>query len=352
MENIKKAERIRWIDCAKTIAIMAVLVDHTNGILYTNQDIATASYFAVSLFVILSRMTSISVLRAERTFSYQLRKILKMFAEYAIANGVVLIWYNKCFDLKIWISHVLNFSLQGPYYFLLFFFQLVLVAPFLNYWCKYCDNRERKWLWHIGTLVVLGYLSSVFIRYTYVLPVHGGGQFLFGGTYLLLYYIGILFAQINLFHMGAKKRVILLVVSACTWVFWWRMMVSNKLPFDEWLSSYWGAGFNPPSVKFIVFALITLFMLYALFSLLEEYGRKIGEVITNGLAFIGKNTLYIFMYHLVCMNIVCILFPQIYNNIWVLRSVVFGSMLLLPVFVCWCVKKTGRIVKQYLVLDT
>ena len=38
-----KSKEIKWINCAKAIAIIAVLVDHTNGILYSNPNIATAS---------------------------------------------------------------------------------------------------------------------------------------------------------------------------------------------------------------------------------------------------------------------------------------------------------------------
>lgn len=49
---------IKWIDCAKCLAILAVMTDHTNGILYTNQDIAYASYFSVSLFIIIAGMMS------------------------------------------------------------------------------------------------------------------------------------------------------------------------------------------------------------------------------------------------------------------------------------------------------
>ena len=34
------------------------MVDHTNGVLYINQEFALASYFSVALFVLLSGMTS------------------------------------------------------------------------------------------------------------------------------------------------------------------------------------------------------------------------------------------------------------------------------------------------------
>lgn len=50
----QKNERINWIDCAKLIAMIAVLVDHSNNLLYSDVRIAYASYFSVSFFVILS----------------------------------------------------------------------------------------------------------------------------------------------------------------------------------------------------------------------------------------------------------------------------------------------------------
>lgn len=53
-----KRKEIKWINCAKAMAILAVMIDHTNGILYTNHNVALASYFSVSLFVIISGMMS------------------------------------------------------------------------------------------------------------------------------------------------------------------------------------------------------------------------------------------------------------------------------------------------------
>jgi len=47
-------KRTNWIDCAKSLAILAVLVDHTNGVLYENEHIAFLSYYSVSLFILIS----------------------------------------------------------------------------------------------------------------------------------------------------------------------------------------------------------------------------------------------------------------------------------------------------------
>lgn len=51
-------KRIYWIDIAKLAAILAVIVDHTNGILYTNQLVAYSSYYSVSLFILVMGITT------------------------------------------------------------------------------------------------------------------------------------------------------------------------------------------------------------------------------------------------------------------------------------------------------
>ena len=49
MEQNAVQEKILWIDCAKLIAIFAVIVDHTRNILYTNAEIQTISFFSVTV---------------------------------------------------------------------------------------------------------------------------------------------------------------------------------------------------------------------------------------------------------------------------------------------------------------
>lgn len=59
-------QRIRWIDCAKTVAIIAVLVDHNSGLLYQNNNIKIISYFSVSLFILLAGITAFDTTKVVR----------------------------------------------------------------------------------------------------------------------------------------------------------------------------------------------------------------------------------------------------------------------------------------------
>lgn len=200
-------KRIKWIDCAKAIAIIAVVVDHCYGILYADARIANASYFSVTLFVMLSGLSTCMTSRNGNieSITYQLKKILNFLGEYMIATFVIQIFSSKFFDFKLYVTNVLEFSMAPQFYFLEFFFQLLLISPILVRWCMYCNAQKAKLVWHLGTIFALGVLCSFCMNYTSMYPLlYGAGKYLFGGTFLLVYYIGILFGNFNLF--ATKNR--------------------------------------------------------------------------------------------------------------------------------------------------
>lgn len=333
MEKSFSRKRMNWIDCAKFIAICAVVVDHCNGSLYTNPRIATASYFSVSLFVLLSGITAwTSNEKSGDVFhwSNDAKRVLKLFLSYALAVAIYQIRETRFFDVKQYISNALSFKYSEQFYFVLFFIQLTLLSSFLMMWIKFCNSKRHSTFYHIGTIGILCILSAVLIRYTYVLPVHGGGQYILGGTYLLLYYMGILCASKDLFQMRRNAKLICIMISFTLWVIWWHLMCVRKLPFDKYLQLYWGGGFNPPSVNFMVFALITLFLCYAFFSTLDEINNRYISKIMKIVCYLGRQTWYIFLYHLLVKTIVSGYFTTA-HNIWIYRIVVFSAMILLPV---------------------
>ena len=197
------------------------------------------------------------------------------------------------------------------------------------------------------TIMAFCYGSSLLIRFTYILPVHGGGKYLFGGTYIILYYLGIVAAHIKIFNRTPKQRMYILIVSTLGWISWWLLNVYDKLPFDKWVEPYYGSGFNPPSIEFMVFAIITLFMLYSFFSLLEERARTFPQRIVGIFTFLGRDTLYIFMYHLLVRDVILNYFPFVHMNKWVLRICVFIPMLVLPVLAVCLLRKLRSLLKLY-----
>lgn len=62
LESVNKItvekKRIFWLDFGKFIAILAVLLDHSSGLLYKTPLIQRATFFSVSLFILTSGITS------------------------------------------------------------------------------------------------------------------------------------------------------------------------------------------------------------------------------------------------------------------------------------------------------
>ena len=299
-------KKIKWIDCAKFIAIIAVLVDHTEGILYHNNSIAIGSYFSVSLFIIISGMLMYisnekHQLKWIDTFARSSKKIVMA---YLIANLVYLLWIDKFLDIKKYCGYVMHFNLSGPFYYVFLYLQLMLVSRFLFDLL----NKVVKKYGFIGEGILGGFVllfGAWATNYTNILDIYGGGGKLLGGTYLFLFYIGMVFSKHHFFENRSLKRVILFTLSGILlWFVWWNFECRNQFGLDSKLP--FGNGLNPPSISSSVMAIIVLCSCFGIFSLLLYIPYL--KLIVNFVAWLGKHTLYIFLYHRFFLDYILVLF--------------------------------------------
>ena len=276
---------------------------------------------------------------------HQMNRIFKLFMQYALATAVLQMWYDGIWDLKTYLSYIADFNVAAPYYFFVFFFQLLFITPMLLKWCSFCGSRRHSYLWHLISLVILGYISTLCIRYTFILPVHGGGKFLFGGTWLIVYYMGIVLEETSFFYRTDKQKYILLAVSGVAWIVWWWAKTCEYLPFDRYMKPYWGTGFNPPGINSIIFGFITLAFLYSLFSLMDSWRINIVTRLVRFLSFLGRNTIYTFLYHLLVRDILFRITPLAKYGYPVKWICVYCPMILVPPIIAWTVQKAMRFAK-------
>lgn len=143
MMKLKNDKRITWINCAKFVAILAVLVDHTYGTLYDDSNIQLLSWFSVSLFILLSGMTIyMSIERHPMGWmktGFRLSK--KIISAYCLSVVVYYIVMYRSFDLMLYIKFLLAFNIAGPHYFVLLYLQLIFVSK--GVWCiiRYCAKK-------------------------------------------------------------------------------------------------------------------------------------------------------------------------------------------------------------------
>lgn len=241
---------------------------------------------------------------------------------------------HRRFDLKTYLLYIVNFNIQPPYYYLVFYIQLLVVAPIFANWCRFVNSNKYKWVLHLGTLGFLGWFAYVSIRCTFILPVHGGGQFLGGGTYVILYYLGMVLMSNGVFSKSVKRRLIIVVFGFGLCIIWVWQMSKGILPFDVCMSPYWGDGFNPPSVNFMVYALIILFISYSVFSLVCEHNLFIVlRRFMNACSFIGRNTLYVWLYHLYVISFLANRFPSLGERNLLIRLLALIGIITFPVIV-------------------
>ncbi len=182
--TVKTGNRIAWIDLLKLLAIFAVFVDHTNGFLYTDQRVAYLSAFSVTLFILLSGMNSyLSYERRDQSGSEitwkncESIKLKKLIFPYIIATACYLIFAYGVLDLRTLISSVLQFSASAPFYFIVFYLQLVIIARPLYYLIKSTSKIKKLPYIYIYIYIYNGVCRIChIIRFVYKIYIHSAGS--------------------------------------------------------------------------------------------------------------------------------------------------------------------------------
>lgn len=328
---------IAWLNGAKFLAIIAVMVDHTNGILYSNPAVAYASYYSVSLFVLLLGMTAyLSSSKNGGGGQASYRGIKKMLVAYSIAVVVYLLVATHGFDLAIYLTYLVNFNISGPHYFVLLYVQLMLVNVLLFPLLQKCPQSQKGYVCEVLILIGIIILSAWTTNHTNILNVYGGGGKLFGGTYLILFYVGMLVMKHGwLERITIAKSMVSLLASGGFLFLLWRYTCAHGLVLDSYVP--FGGGKNPPSITFMTFGLCMLFIAYGMFTLLERipYTSKVALRICD----LGRHSLYIFLYHRLILDYY--LWRHMADlpgqNIWLARAVYFLLMIAGAIFIEVCI---------------
>lgn len=178
-------KHMKWIDAVKGVAILAVVLDHSFGILYTNRLFWMSTYFSVSVFIFMSGITSYYSCERYKNLSIGkqiIRRIGNIFIPYAVATCIYQIRIDKIWDLHDYVGYLLKFNITPPFYFVVFFLQLIIISPYL-YRILHIELKS-KWKTEIihGIVLMVSVVIAIFsVRYTFVIDVYGGGKYILGG---------------------------------------------------------------------------------------------------------------------------------------------------------------------------
>lgn len=297
-----------WIDIAKCIAILGVLVDHLYG-LYSNYQIAWASFYSVSLFILIMGICTYLSFDNSKVPLYKkvIKRELGIFIPYAFSTVVYSVTiYQGEFNLSFTIEWLLKFGMSSPHYYVLLYMQLLLACPVFYY---VINKLKGSRLCVLGNIAQAGGVLLLCIwttNHTNLLDVYGGGGRLFGGNYLFLLYIGMLFgsnydkimsfAEKNIVKVAGA--VISLLCAICIWRYncTYGYAIDSKLPF--------GDGGNPPSLQLSVYAIAVMFVCLFVTKIAEGIRFKPLQMLMTVPEYLGQHTLYIFLYHRLFMDFI------------------------------------------------
>lgn len=328
----------KWINIAKVVAILAVLTDQTYMVLYDNDLILLGSFFSVSLFMLLSGYTFVIAAEKKRNFTlWQLTKknLTKIMIPYVGATFIYFIIDTHSFVFDEFLNRLFHFNMSIPFYYVLLYFQVMLVAPFLY---GAAVLGKRKGYIHLITLGLL-FLFSVFANnMTNIMDIYGGGGVLAGGSYLILFYLGML---LKMYAKQLRKLSSLIgcVLSGFMLVLWYRFEFTDRFALDQKLRL--GNGLNPPGITGIILACLIALTIFYLTDLFEKMQNRVINMGFKLCSVLGRSTLYIFLYHRLFMDYWLGRYCS-FSNIWTKRVVYFGVMILGSL----CIKKLLLLIRQ------
>lgn len=276
---------------------------------------------------------------------YTLMKIKNFFVPYAIATAVYMIYNEHKLNLINYFNGLIHFNLIGPFYFVLYYMQLILISGVLYKAIKWTTKRKMSKFLFLMEIIIATLLSCICIKYTYILPVHCGGQFLFGGTYLVVFFCGmIIAAYYNRIKWTKLNSAIISTISLIAVILWIIFIWNNKLTLDKNLRVF-GEGFNPPGISLFIYAFLILIFGWSFDALIEQYDMKILMRIESFFAKFGKHTMYIFLYHIL---VICVLnligLQNILTNIWIKRIVYFLCIIFVPIVIEFIIENLRKMI--------
>lgn len=326
----QEKKHIDWIDGVKFVAMMAVLVDHTTGILHNNRFLTLLSFASVSIFMLLSGITAwYSEEKGRSFFGKYINSIKKVIIMYIIATLFYHIAEDKEFELRSFLSYIVRFNASLPFYYVLLYIQVILFKNPFKTIITNCKSGSNGLVIEVLILGVISIISWITTNYTNILGIYGGGGKLFGGTFLVLFYMGMLLEAYG--WLNQRKRceiyfsILVGTITWCLWIYWNYKDIGS---IEEYLVNI--KGVNPPGIVIMVSAFLLLMIIGGIFTVLLEARGLLIRKITKFISYLGRYSFSIFLFHSLWMKYLLNPYLKI-DNIWVKRVVyivviVFGSI--------------------------
>lgn len=183
-----------------------------------------------------------------------------------------------------------------------------------------------------------------FTNSTNIYDVYGGGGRLFGGTYIICLYIGMLFGKYHNFIKNKLSKLIVIILGILliiiTALLWYLLCVNG---FTFALGQIFGSGLNPPGLWLMMYAISMMMMIFFLEKCIVLVVDKMNRVV-DFLAFIGTKTLDVFLYHILFRTL---LGPELQNVPILLKNImIYTIMLGGPIMIGYVLTRIKKYIRE------
>ena len=333
---IQGKKQIGWINCAKFFAILAVLVDHVKGILYEDETIQYIFFYSVTVFIFLAGMTAYYSLqnrkKEETGGKWVLRRLGRILVPYLAAVAVYQ-YARAGFQLNLgaYVLWAVNFNLEGQFYYVLIYLQLIAVAPVVYLLVMNCRRGKASFLFRI-LFLALACLDSIFLmKHSFALETYGGGKYLLGGTYFFVFAAGMLAADLHISFREKRTAGIASLGAGVILAASLGFLLRDRFAWDESMFG-WLLRVNPPGITLRVYSFAVVLFLCAGGCFLILWNKKGMNRILQLMQYIGRYTLYIFLYHTLILDTFLPRLTFLDHMPGVLKTLVYmAGMLFIPI---------------------
>lgn len=273
------------------------MLQHVRGYVYSNDYFFYSVWWSVALFVMIGGYNAFSSYQNRGCFLLK-KKLSGIFIPYFFATALYIIYANHFLDATTYLYSLIHFNATGPLYYVAVYIQLLVISPVLMAVIKKGDNR--KWIFSVSWVAVIG-VSALTTHFTNIFDIVIGGGNLFAGPWIIFWYLGMCIKYAE-GYVDVKVSKKWLIVGLTIAVILWQYVFVNR-GYNLTLGSiYHGTQVGMTWANAFETVLLFFWFKYAV-DFFEENAGDVGKIIIKPLAFMGRYTLYIFLYHMLFISI-------------------------------------------------
>ncbi len=223
------------------------------------------------------------------------QRLKKLFLPYVVATVLYVLLMHRFLDATTLLTYLLHFNASGPLYYVAVYVQMVLITPVLIGIIRWC-GKGRKWFRYIlawNFVLVVCYLT---VHFSNVFDIAIGGGNLFGGPWLLFWFAGMCIRAWDIHIKKIKMKYVVIFLLTMLVVIWqWVFVVRGynlslrPIFHGTKVGMTWANTFE---------TVLLFFWFKGAVELAESFWGAATHKSLRLLGFIGRHSLYVFLYHM------------------------------------------------------